>query len=69
MNYNYVTSAGMDVGLAICAIVIFFCVQLPGATMPGWWGTDVVNTVDYEQTAVRNTVPDGKIFGPRVWKW
>ncbi|KAI5359116.1 putative oligopeptide transporter, OPT superfamily [Septoria linicola] len=71
MNYNYVMSAGLDVGLALCAIIIFFCVQLPGGAMPAWWGTNVIDTVDYEGAAVRNTVVDGEIFGPPAgtWKW
>ncbi|EME50295.1 hypothetical protein DOTSEDRAFT_68981 [Dothistroma septosporum NZE10] len=69
MNYNYVTSAGMDVGLAICAIVIFFCVQLPGGVMPSWWGVSVVNTVDYMGAAVRDTVTGNQTFGPATWKW
>ena len=72
MQYNYITSAGMDVGLALCAIILFFCVQLPGGVMPNWWGVTVVeNTLDMEQAAVRKTVADGEIFGPPAgsWKW
>ncbi|CAK1366136.1 Sexual differentiation process protein isp4 [Cercospora beticola] len=69
MNYNYVTSAAMDVGLAICAIVIFFCVQLPGGSMAPWWGTNVINTFDYNGTAVQKTVSGDEKFGPAVWKW
>lgn len=68
-TYNYVTSAGLDVGLAICGIVIFFCIQYPGASMPDWWGTTVIDTVDYEGGAVRKTVAEGEIFGPAEWKW
>ena len=33
MQYNYVTSAGADVGLALCGLAIFFFVQCPGATV------------------------------------
>ncbi|KAF2225366.1 small oligopeptide transporter-like protein [Elsinoe ampelina] len=70
MQYNYVTSAALDVGLAICAIFLFFCVQLPGGAMPEWWGVNIVGaTVDGAQTAVRKVVTDGEIFGPKVWKW
>lgn len=72
MQYNYITSAAMDIGLAICAIILFFCVQLPGGAMPSWWGVTVTeNTLDMEQMAVRKTVADGEIFGPPAgsWKW
>lgn len=70
MQYNYIASAGMDVGLALCAIILFFCVQLPGGAMPDYWGTTIVSkTLDGAQTAIRKTVNDGEIFGPRTWKW
>lgn len=71
MGYNYVTSAALDVGLALMAIFIFFFVQLPGATMPDWWGTTVLNTADQNQEAIKLTVADGEIFGPPrgSWKW
>ena len=71
MNYNYVTSAAFDVGLALCAIFLFFFVQLPGASMPSWWGTNVIETSEYNGVAVRRTVADGEVFGPPVgsWKW
>lgn len=69
MQYNYITSAGLDVGLALCAIVLFFCVLLPGGKMPDYWGTKVVTeTMDMAQTAVRKTVAEGEFFGPRTWK-
>ncbi|KAF4552813.1 putative OPT oligopeptide transporter protein [Elsinoe fawcettii] len=70
MQYNYITSAAFDVGLALCAIFLFFCVQLPGGEMPAWWGVNIVGeTLDGAQTAVRKTVADGEYFGPRTWKW
>lgn len=69
MQYNYITSAALDVGLALCAIIIFFCVQLPGGSMTKWWGTTVLNTVDYEGEAVRNTVSGNNTFGPSTWSW
>lgn len=70
MQYNYITSAALDVGLALCAIVIFFCVLLPGGAMPDYWGTTIVSrTLDGAQAAVRKTVGDGEMFGPKSWKW
>jgi len=69
---NYVTSAALDIGLALCALAIFFSVQLPGASMPVWWGVNItMNTLDQEGAAVRQTVPEGQIFGPPAgsWKW
>ena len=70
MQYNYVTSAAMDVGLALCAIVLFFCVQLPGANMPDYWGTTIVSkTLDGAGEAVRKVLGEGEYFGPREWKW
>jgi len=70
MEYNYITSAGLDVGLALCAIILFFCVQLPGGAMPDYWGTTIVSTtLDGAGAAIRKVVPDGEYFGPRTWKW
>lgn len=43
-KYNYVLSAALDSGVAISAILIFFCLQYPrngdiGATnLQVWWG-------------------------------
>jgi len=70
MEYNYITSAGLDVGLALCAIILFFCVQLPGGAMPDYWGSTIVSTtLDGAGGNVRKVVADGEYFGPRTWKW
>lgn len=72
MQYNYITSAALDVGLALCNILLFFCVLLPGAAMPDYWGTTwVAETLDISQQAVRSVVAKGEYFGPRKgeWKW
>ncbi|KAF9114526.1 hypothetical protein BGX27_010583 [Mortierella sp. AM989] len=37
-RYNYLTSAALDSGSAICALVIFFCIQSWKGKMPFWWG-------------------------------
>ena len=66
-NYNYVTSAGLDTGLAICTILIFLTLQLTGQQAPQWWGNTVVtSTSDYQGTAVQIVLEDGT-FGPATW--
>jgi hypothetical protein len=37
-KYNYVLAAALDTGLALSAIIIFFCITYPGAVFPDWWG-------------------------------
>lgn len=45
-RYNFVTAAGLDAGLIISTIVIFFAITLPGVEIPQWWGNvDVYNTL------------------------
>jgi hypothetical protein len=48
-TYNYVTAAGLDSGLVISTIVIFFAITLPNVTIPQWWG----NVAVYETTVSR----------------
>ncbi|KAF2122681.1 OPT family small oligopeptide transporter [Lophiotrema nucula] len=67
-NYNYITAAGLDSGLVISTIVIFFAITLPNATIPQWWGNvKVFETMDYLNTGIRKTVAEGETFGPKVW--
>ena len=45
-TYNYVTAAGLDAGLVLSTIVIFFAITLPGVDVPQWWGNvNVYNTL------------------------
>jgi hypothetical protein len=37
-KYNYITAAGLDAGLILSTIVIFFAITLPGVEIPQWWG-------------------------------
>ncbi|KAH8896634.1 OPT family small oligopeptide transporter [Thozetella sp. PMI_491] len=67
-HYNYITAAGLDAGLIISTIVIFFAITLPNVDIPQWWGNvDVYNTVDASYTAILKTVADGETFGPAAW--
>lgn len=46
LTYNYITSAALDSGLAICTIIIFFALLLPQVNPPQWWGNvAVLNTM------------------------
>ncbi|KAG9523651.1 small oligopeptide transporter-like protein, partial [Aureobasidium melanogenum] len=71
MEYNYITSAAFDVGLALSAIIIFFCVVLPGGAMPNYWGSTIVSTTLDGAYAgnVQKTVSGDETFGPKTWKW
>ncbi|KAG0346499.1 hypothetical protein BG005_000703 [Podila minutissima] len=37
-RYNYLTSAALDLGLAICGLVIFFALPNQEISFPFWWG-------------------------------
>ncbi|RDW61997.1 small oligopeptide transporter-1 [Coleophoma cylindrospora] len=68
-KYNYVLAAALDTGIALSAIIIFFCITYPGAVFPDWWG----NTV-YLNTADGNALPwlplpDVGYFGPANGTW
>ncbi|BCS30042.1 small oligopeptide transporter, OPT family [Aspergillus puulaauensis] len=65
MQYNYVLSAGLDVGLALCTIFIFLTLNLTKTEFPSWWGTNIAaDTMDASGTAVQVT---GVKFGPEKW--
>ncbi|KAJ5108826.1 hypothetical protein N7456_005501 [Penicillium angulare] len=67
-QYNYITAAGLDTGLIVSTIVIFFAITLPGVPVPNWWGnTAPFKTMDYMYTAVRKTVSGDETFGPATW--
>lgn len=57
-TYNYITAAGLDSGLILSTIVIFFAIILPNVSIPQWWG----NTAPYE-TMVRNYIPTFILVG------
>ncbi|KAH9447028.1 hypothetical protein Pst134EA_029013 [Puccinia striiformis f. sp. tritici] len=68
-KYNFVLSAGLDVGTVIGAIVIFFTLQLPKGGQLGtlnWWGNTVyLETDDFEGTPYLDPPAEG--FGPLKW--
>ncbi|KAI1384598.1 small oligopeptide transporter [Hypoxylon trugodes] len=65
---NYLTSAGLDLGLALGTLAVFFAFTLNGIDAPRWWGNEVVTgTLDYKGEAVQVVLPPGETFGPKVW--
>ncbi|RWA12142.1 hypothetical protein EKO27_g2965 [Xylaria grammica] len=65
---NYLTSAGLDLGLAIGTIIIFLAFTLHNIEPPRWWGNTVVTTtLDYQGKAIQVVLPPGQTFGPEVW--
>ncbi|KAI0367875.1 small oligopeptide transporter [Pilatotrama ljubarskyi] len=69
-KYNYILSAGLDSGVAIAAILIFFCLQYPANGTIGensivvWWGNVVsTKTADYNSTALLPVPADRGFFG------
>jgi len=72
-KYNYVLSAGLDAGVAVSAVLIFFILQYPmngdigKTTVQAWWGNNVMwETADGKGTPLL-TVKEGEFFGPREW--
>ncbi|KAJ3519803.1 hypothetical protein NM688_g9251 [Phlebia brevispora] len=72
-KYNYVLSAGLDSGLAISIIIIFFCLQFPSDgtiglnTIQSWWGNTVYQkTADWNQASLWTA--GNSTFGPTTWK-
>lgn len=64
-----VLSGALDSGVAIGAILVFFCLQYPNNGKIGansiqkWWGNTVyTNTADW-QGAPLKTIPEGGFFG------
>ncbi|KAF2709991.1 small oligopeptide transporter [Pleomassaria siparia CBS 279.74] len=67
-KYNYITAAGLDTGLVLATIVIFFAITFKDYPIPQWWGNiKPYETKDYLYTAYRKTVDEGKTFGPAIW--
>jgi hypothetical protein len=68
MRYNYLLATGLDAGVIIGLIVIFFTLQLPkGGVTLSWWGNNVwKNTADANMIPLK-TLSTGQTFGPTTW--
>ncbi|KIJ66008.1 hypothetical protein HYDPIDRAFT_110132 [Hydnomerulius pinastri MD-312] len=60
-KFNYVTSAALDSGTVLSAIVIFFTLAFPkGGVYINWWGNEVFqNTADWNRVALKSIPPEG----------
>ncbi|KFZ08867.1 hypothetical protein V502_09095 [Pseudogymnoascus sp. VKM F-4520 (FW-2644)] len=66
-KYAYVTSAALDVGLALAGIIIFFALGYNGISL-NWWGNTVYsNTADGKNSPIR-PLPAKGYFGPDKWE-
>ncbi|KIJ45258.1 hypothetical protein M422DRAFT_207611 [Sphaerobolus stellatus SS14] len=67
MRFNYILSAGLDAGVALGIVIIFFALQLPkGGINLDWWGNNVwINTLD-AQGVPFITLAANETFGPKV---
>ncbi|KAI8822241.1 OPT oligopeptide transporter protein-domain-containing protein [Fimicolochytrium jonesii] len=66
INYNFVTSAALDCGLALATIAVFFALTYHGTTIE-WWGNTVdKETLDHNGMA-RTIVLTNGTFGPNTW--
>jgi len=77
-RYNYITSAGLDTGLYISTLVIFFALILPQRVNPPDWfmnppsdgNTDITNAfnnLDQHGKAIKLHLAEGETFGPTSW--
>ncbi|KAG0055591.1 hypothetical protein BGZ83_008025 [Gryganskiella cystojenkinii] len=46
-RYNYLTSAALDSGVAVCGLIIFFAIQSWEGQMPFWWGNPEDGNLDH----------------------
>ncbi|KAG0199499.1 hypothetical protein BGX28_007257 [Mortierella sp. GBA30] len=53
-RYNYLTSAALDSGVAICGLVIFFAIQSWEGEMPNWWGNPKDGNYDHCELGLAN---------------
>ncbi|KAF2793258.1 small oligopeptide transporter [Melanomma pulvis-pyrius CBS 109.77] len=65
---NYITAVGLDTGLAISTLTIFFIFTINRIDAPQWWGNTVISsTMDTTDTAIQVKLSTGQTVGPRAW--
>ncbi|KAJ6560262.1 OPT oligopeptide transporter [Mycena capillaripes] len=67
MRYNYILSAALDAGVALCLIVLFFAVQYPkGGINLNWWGNTVWQNTN-DAMGMPLLISETGTFGPTAW--
>jgi OPT family small oligopeptide transporter len=68
-QYNYVMSGALDIGTAICTVLIGLGLGLGNANFPDWWGNTVINNnLDAQGAAILRVAPtSGPGIGPTSW--
>ncbi|KAJ7102653.1 OPT oligopeptide transporter protein-domain-containing protein [Mycena crocata] len=67
MRYNYILSAALDAGVALCLIIMFFAVQYPkNSTYLSWWGNDVWQNTN-DAMGMPLLISETGTFGPTSW--
>ncbi|KAF8632564.1 hypothetical protein AX15_001774 [Amanita polypyramis BW_CC] len=68
MRYNYILSAALDAGVAVCAIVLFFCLIYPkGGIKLSWWGNDFWETTADAIGSSFYVIDPNNPVGPKTW--
>ena len=68
LRFNYILSAGLDIGVSVGAILVFFALQYPrGGVTLNWWGNTVWQTTFDALGMPRLLVTDTPI-GPATWE-
>ncbi|UKZ47498.1 hypothetical protein TrVGV298_001717 [Trichoderma virens] len=65
-QYNYVLSGALDIGTALCTVIIGLGLGLGNASFPDWWGNTVINNnLDANGAAILRVAPtSGPGIGP-----
>jgi hypothetical protein len=64
LQYNYILSAALDAGLALCTIFIFLTLQLTKVDPPKWWGNNVVSSTLVRASYLSLEVATNVLAGP-----
>ncbi|KAK9327454.1 OPT oligopeptide transporter protein-domain-containing protein [Lipomyces starkeyi] len=68
-KYNFVLSAALSAGVALCAVLVFCTLQVTNVDI-NWWGTTVSGAGVDGGTYPSNifTLAEGETFGPATWE-
>lgn len=70
-HYNYTLSGALDIGTALCTVVVGLVLGLGNAEFPSWWGNTVsYDTMDFFKNATTKTFDraGGQTpLGPSSW--